>query len=61
LWLTRPDPLVLFALVPAAAHLGWQVATLNPADGANALARFRSNRFTGLLVAAAMLVVGTTA
>ena len=61
IWLTRPDPLALAALLPAAAHLGWQVATLDPADGAGALARFRANRMTGLLVAAAMLVVGTTA
>jgi 4-hydroxybenzoate polyprenyltransferase len=57
-WLVRPDPLVLVALTPAAIHLGWQVATLDPADGANALARFRSNRMTGLLVALACLVVG---
>jgi 4-hydroxybenzoate polyprenyltransferase len=58
LWLTRPDPLVLVALVPAAVHLGWQVATLDPADGGNALTRFRSNRMTGLFVALACLVVG---
>ncbi len=57
-WLNRPDPLVLVALAPAAVHLGWQVATLDPADGANALARFRSNRTTGLLVALACIVVG---
>ena len=57
-WLLRGDWLALVALVPAALHLGWQVATLNPADPANPLARFRSNRFAGLLVAAACLVVG---
>ena len=57
-WLIRPDPLVLVALLPAAAHFGWQVVTLDPADGTNALARFRSNRFAGLLVALACLVVG---
>ena len=61
IWLTRPDWLALVALLPAALHLGWQVVSLDPADGANALARFRANRTTGLLVAAAMLVVGTTA
>ena len=59
LWMQRGDPLVLLALLPAAAHLGWQVATLRPADGANALARFRANRTTGLLVFLACLVVGT--
>ncbi len=57
-WLVRPDPLVFVALAPAAVHLVWQVATLDPADGSNALARFRSNRMTGLLVALACLVVG---
>ncbi len=57
-WLTRPDPLVLVALAPAAVHLGWQVMTLDMADGTNALTRFRSNRMTGLLVALACLVVG---
>lgn len=61
LWQVRPDKLVLVALAPAAIHLLWQVGTLAPADGANALHRFRSNRFTGLLVFAACFVVGTTA
>jgi 4-hydroxybenzoate polyprenyltransferase len=61
IWTTRPDPLAVIALLPAAAHLGWQVATLDPANGANALDRFRSNRLTGALVAAAMLVVGLSA
>lgn len=57
-WLHRPDPLALLALAPAALHLGWQVLTLAPDDGDNALARFRANRFTGLLVALACWVVG---
>ncbi len=55
----RPDPLVFVALVPAALHLTGQVATLEPANGGDALAKFRSNRFAGLLVFAAMLVVGS--
>ena len=59
LWSVRPDPLVLVALVPAALHLTGQVVTLDPANGADALAKFRSNRFAGLLVFAAMLVVGS--
>ncbi|KTE19394.1 4-hydroxybenzoate octaprenyltransferase [Sphingopyxis sp. H050] len=59
LWSVRPDPLVLVALVPAALHLTGQVVTLSPADGADALAKFRSNRFAGLLIFAAMLVVGS--
>ena len=58
LWFVRPDPLVFVALLPAALHLTGQVVTLDPAKGEDALAKFRSNRFTGLLVFAAMLVVG---
>ena len=57
-WLVRPDWVAPVALGPVAAHLAWQVLTLDPADGANALARFRSNRFAGLLMAAACLVIG---
>jgi 4-hydroxybenzoate polyprenyltransferase len=60
IWLLRPDWLALAALLPVALHFGWQVATLHPADGAGALARFRSNRFAGLLVFLACVVVGTT-
>ncbi|MES2443123.1 MAG: 4-hydroxybenzoate octaprenyltransferase [Pseudomonadota bacterium] len=59
-WQLRPDPLALLALLPMAWHLGWQVATLKPEDGANALDRFRSNRFAGLLMFAACFVVGST-
>ena len=43
-----------------AAHLAWQVTALRPDDGADALAKFRSNRFAGLLLAAACYVVGNT-
>ena len=57
-WLLRHDVLALAALLPAALQLGWQVATLDPNDGRNALARFRSNRLAGALVAAACFVVG---
>lgn len=57
-WLLREDWLALLALLPAAIHLAWQVLTLDPADGGNALARFRANRMAGLLVAAACFVVG---
>jgi 4-hydroxybenzoate polyprenyltransferase len=61
LWQVRPDPLALVALLPAAIHLTGQVVTLDPADGQDALAKFRSNRFAGLLLFAAMLVVGSSA
>ncbi|MFN5902153.1 MAG: UbiA family prenyltransferase, partial [Novosphingobium sp.] len=57
-WLLRPDWLALLALVPAALHLAWQVLTLDDRDADNALARFRANRTTGLLVALACWVVG---
>ena len=57
-WLLRPDWLALLALVPAALHLAWQVLTLDDGDADNALARFRSNRTTGLLVALACWVAG---
>lgn len=59
MWSVRADPLALAALLPVAGHLAWQVATLRPQDGANALRRFRSNRFAGLLMFLACLVVGT--
>ncbi|NIJ39052.1 4-hydroxybenzoate polyprenyltransferase [Sphingopyxis panaciterrae] len=59
LWAVRPDPLVFIALLPAAVHFAGQVVTLEPANEADALAKFRSNRFAGLLIFAAMLVVGS--
>ncbi|PCG09599.1 4-hydroxybenzoate octaprenyltransferase [Sphingomonas ginsenosidimutans] len=59
-WQMRADPLALAALLPAALHLGWQVATLVPDDGDGALHRFRANRFTGLLMFLACAAVGTT-
>lgn len=61
IWSVFPNPLAPVALVPVALHLGWQAATLVPADGANALARFRSNRFAGLAMFLACLVVGQAA
>lgn len=58
--LVAPGPLAYVALLPFAAHLAWQVATLDAKDGARALMLFRSNRdaglilFVGLAVAAAV-------
>jgi 4-hydroxybenzoate polyprenyltransferase len=57
-WWLREDALALLALLPPALHLGWQVLTLRVDDGADALAKFRSNRTAGLLMAAACFVVG---
>jgi 4-hydroxybenzoate polyprenyltransferase len=61
LWSVRPDWIALLALVPAALHLAGQALRADPADGALALRVFRSNRTCGLLVCAAMLVVGLSA
>jgi 4-hydroxybenzoate polyprenyltransferase len=61
IWRVRPDWLGLLALLPIALHLAWQVAMLKVEDGADALAKFRSNRFAGLLMFLACFVVGTTA
>lgn len=58
LWQVRPDPLALCALLPIMLHFCWQIMTLDAADGANALHRFRANRFAGLLVALACATVG---
>ncbi len=60
IWSVRPDQLALAALIPAALHLGGQALRADPADGALALALFRSNRWCGFLVLLAMLVVGTS-
>jgi 4-hydroxybenzoate polyprenyltransferase len=61
IWLVRPEVLALAALLPVAVHFCWQVSTLHIDEPANALARFRSNRFAGLLMFLACFVVGTTA
>jgi 4-hydroxybenzoate polyprenyltransferase len=61
LWSVRPDWLALAALVPAALHLASQALRADPADAELALRLFRSNRWCGLLVFLAMLVVGVSA
>ena len=58
LWSIRPQSLGLVSLVPVAVHLAWQATGL---DAETALPRFRSNRFAGLLMFLACLVVGATA
>ena len=59
IWLVWPAWLPLLSLIPVAAHLAWQAATLRPANGADALAKFRSNRFAGALMFLACLTVGS--
>ena len=58
IWSVRPQLLALAALLPAALHLGWQVARIDPADGARALDLFRANRLTGLLLLLGFASVG---
>jgi 4-hydroxybenzoate polyprenyltransferase len=50
--------MALVALLPVGLHFAWQALTLDTADGLSALARFRSNRFAGALMAAACFVIG---
>lgn len=57
IWQVRPQGLALAALLPMAGHLFWQVTALKE-DGADPLTKFRSNRFAGLLMFLACLVVG---
>lgn len=58
LWLASGQALAVLALVPLAAHLGWQVVKLADMRPANALLLFRSNRLAGALWAAACAAVG---
>ena len=60
-WQVRAQLLGGAALIPIALHLGWQVVALRAGDPADALAKFRANRFAGLLMFLACLVLGTTA
>jgi 4-hydroxybenzoate polyprenyltransferase len=61
IWSVRPDWIALLTLGPAALHLANQALRADPQDGELALTLFRSNRFCGLLVCLAMLVVGLSA
>lgn len=58
LWLIQPVWLAPMALLPIALHFAWQTGTLRE-DGTDPLIKFRSNRFAGLLMFLACLVVGT--
>jgi 4-hydroxybenzoate polyprenyltransferase len=60
IWTVRSEMLALVSLLPMTIHLFWQVFTLRPKDGGDALAKFRSNRFVGLLMFFACLVVGAS-
>ena len=60
IWSVRPQLLALIGLLPVALHLLWQVARLRVEDSADALRRFRSNRFAGMLMFLACIVVGSS-
>jgi 4-hydroxybenzoate polyprenyltransferase len=60
IWSVRPQAIALLAMLPVALHLIWQAASLRR-DGNDALAKFRSNRQAGLLMALACLAVGSSA
>lgn len=55
-WLAGLSAFFYPALLPAAAQLAWQTATVNINDPKNCLARFKSNRDFGLLLFAAVVV-----
>lgn len=54
LWRWTGQPLLLILLLPAAAHLWWQVRNFDPADNGQSLTLFRANRLTGGLMTLAI-------
>ncbi len=61
LWQWTRSPWPLLALLPAALHLGLQVRRFRPDDPASALATFRMNQASGLLLAGAVLAASLVA
>ncbi len=59
-WLIRAQTMVLLAIIPMALHLFWQAMSLKD-DHSDAVQKFRSNRFAGLLLFLACLTVGQSA
>jgi 4-hydroxybenzoate polyprenyltransferase len=60
IWTRRPEFVALLGLLPLGLQFLWQVATLRVDDSADALSKFRSNRFAGLLMFMACLVIGAS-
>jgi len=54
-WQSGTGLWTMAALIAAALCLAWQVATLDAADPANCLARFKSNRFVGWIIFAGVI------
>jgi 4-hydroxybenzoate polyprenyltransferase len=49
-------PVLLLGLLPVAAMLGWQVVGLKPKDPDDALMRFKSNGWVGLVLTLVLLL-----
>jgi 4-hydroxybenzoate polyprenyltransferase len=56
LWLAGAGLLAFAGLIAAAAHLAWQVATLDISDPANCLVRFKANHRTGVILFAGLVL-----
>ena len=54
-WMTGVGAIGMLALAGAAAHMAWQLITLDISDPANCLRRFKSNRDLGWLIFAGFL------
>jgi 4-hydroxybenzoate polyprenyltransferase len=54
LLLVKAEPIAWLGVAGFAAHLGWQIRTLEPRDGELALKLFRSNRDSGLILFAGL-------
>lgn len=54
-WLAGGGPALMVGLTLAAAHLAWQVATVDIHDPASCLSRFRANRDVGFIVCAGLI------
>jgi 4-hydroxybenzoate polyprenyltransferase len=53
--LADAGPIAFAGLLAFATHLAWQVARIDPGDGAGALRLFRSNRDAGLILTAGLV------
>lgn len=50
------NPVYYFALLPIAAHLYWQIRTLDINNGPDCAVKFRANHFTGMMIWLALLL-----
>lgn len=50
------DWLFMVASLPVAAHLAWQVLTVDPSNPANCLTRFKANHYLGLALTLALWI-----